>query len=39
MWRRSLTWIGFRPADNPADDADNDKDAKAHMHILTALGW
>jgi hypothetical protein len=30
----SLAWIGVRPADNAADDADGDKDAKAH-----ALSW
>jgi hypothetical protein len=31
MWRRSLAWIGTRPADNPAGDADDGKYAKAHV--------
>jgi hypothetical protein len=35
MWRRSLAWIGFRPADNPADNTDDGKYAKAHGFILT----
>jgi len=26
----SLAWIGVRPADNAADDADDGKDAKTH---------
>jgi hypothetical protein len=30
MWRRSLAWIGPRPADNPADDTDDGKYAEAH---------
>jgi hypothetical protein len=38
MWRRSLIWIGFRPADNPADNPDDDEYAKAHGDILTAVG-
>jgi hypothetical protein len=35
LWRRSLAWIGLRPADNPAYDTDDGKYAKAHMFILT----
>jgi hypothetical protein len=35
MWRRSLAWIGIRPADNPADHTDDGKYAKAHAGILT----
>jgi len=35
LWRRSLAWIGLRPADNPADDTDDGKYAKAHGFILT----
>jgi hypothetical protein len=30
MWRRSLASIGTRPADNPADNTDDGKQAKVH---------
>jgi hypothetical protein len=36
VWRRSLAWIGLRPADNPADDTNDSKYAEAHVVILTA---
>jgi hypothetical protein len=35
IWRRSLAWIGLRPADNPADNTNDGKYAKAHAFILT----
>jgi hypothetical protein len=34
MWRRSLAWIGPRPADNPAGNTNDGKYAKAHVFIL-----
>jgi hypothetical protein len=37
MWRRSLAWIGLRPADNPANDADDGKYAEAHGDIVTGM--